>query len=333
MAGISQRNADFLEWCRARGVWFKGLSRRSNGEAIESIGVPANNRSCPDEQEISLRDVSQGGGGGVARCEAELLCQETNTNLPSGPSAFMPTREQYAFITSCKVFFEQNPKVYLWTLTFREVQADWRAQRAFHEFIKKFMLLEGRLIRGLRVAELHKEHGIHYHMLVNVRMNIHIVRRLAKPFGFGRIGVKRCDAGTGMYLAKYLTKQDRIPNIKRWGSIGGQFTVKTKDVEIDSLFHRNRKEFLGPGRQSIQAIGACWRKTMIEGHHSEWRDFCFTVGRVDFIWIRGRGWVWGYKGEEKTHKISEETLRELLATWPTKKVDNTGDSGKIVIVE
>lgn len=96
-------------------------------------------------------------------------------------------------------------------------------------------------LRGVRVIECHKEHGVHYHALVNQRIPVWLVRRWAKRCGIGRVQVKKANSGSIDYLAKYLSKQWQQENGSfkgqtRWGTIGGFRGVKVRDVEVCSRY-------------------------------------------------------------------------------------------------
>ena len=106
----------------------------------------------------------------------------------------------------------------------------------------------GGTLKGLKVVELHQNHGIHWHALLNKRIWAGAVRRLGARHGIGRIHVKRADAGAIEYLCKYLTKQCKteqtlFSRVRRWSTVGGFKGTLNKDVEIDSPFHRRVKRF------------------------------------------------------------------------------------------
>jgi len=158
------------------------------------------------------------------------------------------TKSQAAFIMSVDRLFSLGQKVYFWTFTFKNVYHEWEYPVLWDRFLKGLEYAHGsgragRVIRGLRVLEPHKQHGLHFHMLTTKRLSIHIVRRVGKRFGMGRIGVEACDRGTGYYLAKYLGKNQKAFCTRRrsWGSVGGFMQCKVKDVEVDSAFSRNMK--------------------------------------------------------------------------------------------
>lgn len=156
------------------------------------------------------------------------------------------TRSEAAFLFSAERLFDQEPELYFWTFTWKDVMPDWYYANSWSRFVDKLSYMYGGTLRGLKVVELHKQHGIHYHCLLNKRVWVGEVRRVAERFGLGRVHVKRADRGAITYLSKYLSKQFISKNklharVGRWGTIGGFRSCKVKDVEIDSPFHRRIK--------------------------------------------------------------------------------------------
>ena len=108
---------------------------------------------------------------------------------------------------------------------------------------------------GVRVAELHKEHGVHYHALINRRLSVDVVRRVARCHGIGRIFVEVADNNGAAYLSKYLSKQRAGPlcrsgrRARRWASFGPIRKTRVCDVVNDSpmwVYRRaNNLPFLG----------------------------------------------------------------------------------------
>jgi len=127
------------------------------------------------------------------------------------------------------------------------------------------------LLQGLRVLETHKTHGLHYHCLLNQRLNVHVVRRIAKKFCIGWVHVVRCNANTSYYLAKYLTKDNPLWwGMRRWGTIGGFSQVKVNNIEVQSHFHRNKERLLGEEKVDIRIVGECYRSSILYGPYRDW---------------------------------------------------------------
>jgi len=169
------------------------------------------------------------------------------------------SRTVAAFTFSAERLQRQSEKLYFWTFTFRKVPWNdsiaMQQWGAFHERLRRAFPD----MQGLRVCELHKSHGIHFHCIVNLRVPIDRIRRMFRgsgilcqslnrsmPLDFGRISVTRCDGQTYEYLCKYMTKQYRDDNNfgrrRRWGAMGGFKQTKLKDIEYDSPFHRSKNE-------------------------------------------------------------------------------------------
>ncbi len=153
------------------------------------------------------------------------------------------TKSEAAFILSAQEFFDQTPYVYFWTFTVVGVYPDWCYSQIWCRFIRSLCDLYGNTLRGLKVVELHKKHGIHWHALLNKRIWVGEVRRIGKRYGIGRVHVKLANRGSIAYLAKYVSKQFKSEQrlharCCRWGTVGGFRGVRVKDIQIDSVFHR-----------------------------------------------------------------------------------------------
>lgn len=160
----------------------------------------------------------------------------------------MSSRTEFAFRCSAEKLFEQNSHVYFWTFTCKSVHPDWFYGSIWHRFIDDLQNLYGGTLKGIKVIELHENHGIHWHALLNKRIWAGEVRRLGSRYGIGRIHVKRADTGAIEYLCKYLTKQcktDKVlyAKVHRWSTVGGFKGTRKQDIEIDSPFHRRVKRF------------------------------------------------------------------------------------------
>jgi len=187
------------------------------------------------------------------------------------------TKSQAAFIMSVDRLFSLRKKVYFWTFTFKQVYHEWEYPTLWHSFIRGMELAhgtgrQGACIRGLRVLEPHERHGLHYHMLTNKRLSVHIVRRVGRRFGMGRVHVEECDRGTGYYLAKYLGKNQKAFCTRRrsWGSVGGFMQCKVKDVEVDSAFSRNMKGLFNGHQVDFKTTSFVLALSRIHGDLALW---------------------------------------------------------------
>src|SRR5258706_393548 len=120
--------------------------------------------------------------------------------------------------------------VYFWSSTSQNVLTVKQASKRWSGFAKD-MVLE------LRVYELHDEHGLHIHWLVDRFLPVQIVRRIAQRHGFGRIHVMRVGKDIGEYLAKYLSKSVRAECLKGkrlWAAFGNVPWTRVKDIQVQS---------------------------------------------------------------------------------------------------
>jgi len=180
-------------------------------------------------------------------------------------------KSQAAFLMSCDRLFEQWPRPYFWTFTFTKVWSDWFYPASWAAFIRDLQNVHGGLVCGVRVIEPGEEHGLHYHAILNMRISVHIVRRLAKRYDIGRVQVQRCDYGAALYLSQYLGKQVRLfGGIHKWGCVGGFRGVRVRDVEIDSIAASNQRFFFGGVQVPFAIATQCFRFSRLYGHLRDW---------------------------------------------------------------
>jgi len=143
----------------------------------------------------------------------------------------------------------------------------------YSQLAKRVFTVQGSepLAVGVRVTELHKSHGIHFHLLLNRRIPLERMKRMGWEYGFGRMGVVRADIGTAEYLAKYLSKQYRLANDfggrRRWGTIGGFPPSRCRDIAYDTPVVRNHAAMFGGQAVDTwtamlaRSFGDCWGET------------------------------------------------------------------------
>jgi hypothetical protein len=104
----------------------------------------------------------------------------------------------------------------MWTFTFAAV-LDVKATRKKWNHLLTLLKRRWPKLAGLRVFELHKNHGLHVHLVTNRWIDVNVARELAFLAGWGRIHVMRIPPERASYLAKYLSK-DRPECLKGWRS-------------------------------------------------------------------------------------------------------------------
>jgi hypothetical protein len=142
-----------------------------------------------------------------------------------------------AFLLSCRGLAQQGP-IFQWTFTFAEVIAVKIARKRWNHLLT-LLLRSWPMLQGIRVFELHKEHGLHVHVLVNRRIDVIAVRKLAEQAGWGRIHVKQIPARQASYVGKDLTKKRArcLRGWRLWAPFGkGWQPVKAKNIVSHSLF-------------------------------------------------------------------------------------------------
>jgi hypothetical protein len=138
-------------------------------------------------------------------------------------------------------------KLYFWTFTFRDVHSLAFAMRLWNEFLT--ILKRNMRFRGVRVLELHDEHGVHFHVVTNRRYNIRMMLALGERYGFGRTHVERVtDVGGGIaYLCKYLSKRRAacLKGVRLWAAFGDIQRTRVSDIVCDSPFVRVLRKVMG----------------------------------------------------------------------------------------
>jgi hypothetical protein len=145
-------------------------------------------------------------------------------------------KSKAAFLFSSQTLGKQQ--LYLWTFTFADLLGVKETRKRWNHLLT-LLLRTWPNLQGLRVFELHKEHGVHVHLVSNQFIDVNRARELACQAGWGRIHVCRMPSEHAGYLAKYLSK-DRPECLKRWrlwAGFGRDWeSTKVKDVMRETLF-------------------------------------------------------------------------------------------------
>jgi hypothetical protein len=162
-------------------------------------------------------------------------------------------KSRTAFKFNVERLFESSASgVYFWTSTFMEVLTVKQASKRWSAFSKEVVRELG--VYGLRVYELHDEHGLHVHWLVDRFMPVQVVRRIAQRHGFGRIHVQRCGKWVGDYLAKYLSKEVRAACLKGkrlWAAFGEVRWGRVKDIQVKSWLGEEYRRLRGASGRKL----------------------------------------------------------------------------------
>lgn len=178
-------------------------------------------------------------------------------------------KSKVAFWLTAERLFKSNVHVYFWTFTFAVLHSDTEASKLFTQFLYHLRRSLGGDWGGVRVAELHKEHGVHFHALINRRLAVDWVRRIGKCHGIGRIHVCKARRDAVDYLGKYLTKQREGPRheksgrrMRRWAAFGPVARTRVSDLVNDSpMWVFRRKEKLGwLGFRNERLLQVCWNR-------------------------------------------------------------------------
>ena len=148
------------------------------------------------------------------------------------------TKSKAAFLFASQRLGKQ--RLYLWTFTFKELLAVKETRKRWNHLLT-LLVREWPNLQGLRVFELHQEHGLHVHLITNQFIDVNRARKLAAQAGWGRIHVMPMPSEHSGYLAKYLSKErpECLSRWRLWAGFGkGWEWTKVKDVICETLFSR-----------------------------------------------------------------------------------------------
>jgi hypothetical protein len=182
----------------------------------------------------------------------------------------------------------RNARLYFWTFTFREVHSLKTAMGFWNQFLT---LLKRKMnFRGVRVLELHDEHGCHFHVITNQRFPIRKILAFSERYGFGRMDVRGVpDAGEAIrYLCKYLSKP-RPGCLKRarlWSAFGKIERTRVKDVLSDTPLVRILRRVMGKRTIEEELNGVDAAESSSIGFRPE-RNFRRAVEKANAIYLFG----------------------------------------------
>ncbi|PAW77995.1 MAG: hypothetical protein B9S32_08845 [Verrucomicrobia bacterium Tous-C9LFEB] len=178
-------------------------------------------------------------------------------------------KSKAAFLMTVDKLVDTFPNLYFWTFTFIKVVPDWQACELWSWFIRDVQRKYNGTVFGVKVTELHANHGLHFHCIVNRRLNVNVLRSIGVRHGFGRMQVAVVkDRQQLYYLSKYLGKSKGrwFAGAQRWHTIGGFKGVKVRDIEkVDTISE--------------------WMARIFKGHKISFADYMrFRVAIIDGNW-------------------------------------------------
>src|SRR5438132_3427663 len=148
------------------------------------------------------------------------------------------TKSKAAFLFASETLGKQ--RLFLWTFTFRELLAVKETRKRWNHLLT-LLLREWPNLQGLRIFELHQEHGLHVHLVTNQFIDVNRARELATQAGWGRIHVTPMPSEHSGYLAKYLSKErpECLYRWRLWAGFGKAWRwTQVKDIVRETLFSR-----------------------------------------------------------------------------------------------
>jgi hypothetical protein len=156
-------------------------------------------------------------------------------------SDFYGNKTQAAFLFSYDRLREISDRLYFWTFTGNTACTDLQFTHAWHLFLRRLNKNYYGELFGLRVFERHPGDGersglLHCHCVVNLRLAIDVVKRLAVGSGIGRVmWVNESWDGLDGYLSKYLTKEHKLGHrIRSWAKFGYWDHCRVGSVVMES---------------------------------------------------------------------------------------------------
>ena len=227
-----------------------------------------------------------------------------------------------AFLKSAASLWQPGLRVYFWTVTFREVRADWEQSAAFTAFLEQLRRQVDPDMGGVKVGELHPGgHGVHYHLLVNRRISVHLVRKLGRRYGIGRIFVEVADQNAGPeYLAKYLSKRGDHPlcksgrNQRRWSCFGKvPRRCRCSDLQFENpmWLHRRAHQMPFVGYRFEPLLDKAWMRGLPAFRLAYSAARAGDMGTVMAV-VNRAGWDVVLDGTRK-----RAVLAERFETWST----------------
>src|SRR5438105_14186415 len=99
------------------------------------------------------------------------------------------TKSKAAFLFASRTLGKDS-RLFMWTFTFKDLLSVKDTRKRWNHLLT-LLLRRWPKLQGLRVFELHKQHGLHVHLLTNQFIDVNEARRLARQANWGRIHVTR----------------------------------------------------------------------------------------------------------------------------------------------
>jgi hypothetical protein len=197
-------------------------------------------------------------------------------------------KSRSAFEFTVRKMLRHNAKLYFWTFTFREVHSLKAAMGFWNQFLT---LLKRKLkFRGVRVLELHHEHGCHFHVITNQRFPIRKILAFSERYGFGRMDVRDVpDADKAIrYLCKYLSKPRPgcLKGARLWSAFGKIERTRVKDVLSDTPLIRILRRVMGKPAVEDELSGTDTASGVSIGFVPE-RNFRRAIEKANAVYLFG----------------------------------------------
>jgi hypothetical protein len=226
-------------------------------------------------------------------------------------------KSRSAFEFTVRKMLRQSPKLYFWTFTFREVHSLKAAMGLWNQFLT---LLKRKLnFRGVRVLELHDEHGCHFHVITNQRFPIRKILAFSARYGFGRLHVQPVSDTTRAikYLCKYLSKPRPgcLKQARLWSAFGKIERTRVKDVLSDTPLSRILRRVMGKPTVEDELNGMDTARVVSIGFRPE-GNFRRAVEKANAVYLFGFDPDY-FERQEVWAKVRFSGLVGLSHPWST----------------
>jgi hypothetical protein len=160
----------------------------------------------------------------------------------SAPGTVTSNKSKAAFLFSSQRLGKQQ--LYLWTFRFKDLLGVKETRKRWNHLLS-LLLRTWPDLQGLRVFELHEEHGLHVHLATNQFIDVNRARKLALRPGWGRIHVTRMPSEHAGYLSE--ERPECLHQWRLWAGFG-------KSLGMDASERRCAGNAVQPHLRGLQRV-------------------------------------------------------------------------------
>ena len=200
----------------------------------------------------------------------------------------MSFRSETAFASTGKRFGEylrdKGESAYFWTFTASEKHPDWFYAYMWKSFVREIgarFRYDYPGLHGIKTIQRHRKGGLHWHCIINKRVDVNWARRVGAKYGIGRImrveqvrNLKGALDYTKRYIGREAIKGQGC-RLQSWGTIGrAPYAVRVRDIVVENdntrFISRLRSEYFGGPVPNWLCLDVC---RSMHGGYREREDF------------------------------------------------------------